>query len=152
MPIRPCIFCSHAAAASVSSVSTVLGYRPSSPDRVKRIAIPVYRSRVSPVLDTCTRLLLIDLRGGRETARVEIRVAGDSLFERTDMLRQHRVDAVICAGISQQLYDLLRAAGIALITGIAGNIEQVRAGYVTDRLEHPSFHMPGADRGDRFNR
>jgi predicted Fe-Mo cluster-binding NifX family protein len=110
---------------------------------VKRLAIPVYRMRVSPVLDACTRVLLIDLHGRREVAREEIQVSVFSLVARADLLRKRDVDLLICAGISQQLDKLVREAGIELITGIVGDIEQVITGFTNRRLNHPSFRMPG---------
>jgi predicted Fe-Mo cluster-binding NifX family protein len=99
--------------------------------------------RVSPVLDACTRVLLIDLHGRREVAREEIQVSVFSLVARADLLRKRDVDLLICAGISQQLDKLVREAGIELITGIVGDIEQVITGFTNRRLNHPSFRMPG---------
>jgi len=99
--------------------------------------------RVSPVLDACTRVLLIDLQIGREVTREEIQVSGFSLLARVESLRKLNVDLLICAGISQQLYKMIREAGIELITGIVGDIEQVIAGFANGRLSHPSFRMPG---------
>ena len=151
MTIRPCIFCPAAVAPGDQHAPPAADARRGAAGRIQRLAIPVYRSRVSPVLDTCTRLLLIDLQEGCETARTEIRIVTDSLLERTEVLRKHRVRTVICAGISQQFYDLLRADGLELITGIVGEVEQVRAGYVTDELRHPAFHMPGAEQWKRID-
>jgi hypothetical protein len=37
-----------------------------SPTTMERIAIPVFESRVSPVLDFCRRLLVIDIDGEKD--------------------------------------------------------------------------------------
>jgi len=143
MPIRPCIFCDRAGAQLQQDTALLRGFCGPALQRVKRLAIPVYRRRVSPVLDACTRLLLIDLQGGRDVARAEIQVSGFSLVARVDLLRKRDVDLLICAGISQQLYKLLREAGIEVMAGIVGDIEQVITGFTNGRLNHPSFRMPG---------
>jgi predicted Fe-Mo cluster-binding NifX family protein len=143
MPIRPCIFCARTGAQSLKDTMLLRGSYSSALQRAQRLAIPVFRMRVSPVLDTCTRVLLIDLHGGREIAREEIQVSASSLIARVDLLRSRDVDLLICAGISQQLDKLLREAGIEPITGIAGDIEQVVTGFAKGRLNHPSFRMPG---------
>ena len=143
MPIRPCIFCDRAGAQLQEDTTLLRASCGPALQRVERLAIPVFRMRVSPVLDTCTRVLLIDLHGGREIAREEIQVSASSLMARADLLQKQDVDLLICAGISQQLDTLLREAGIELITGIAGDIEQVVTGFTNGRLNHPSFRMPG---------
>ncbi|MGB5983938.1 MAG: hypothetical protein WBG37_01440 [Desulfobacterales bacterium] len=110
---------------------------------MNRIALPVYRTRLSPVLDTCTRLLLIDLKVGRETRRREIATTGILLSDRTHLLLGLQVELVICAGTSQQLYCTLKLGGMKLITGIVGEIEHVVQGFLNGRLQDPVFRMPG---------
>ena len=52
-----------------------------------RIAIPIFRHRVSPVLDTCTRLLIIDYEGHTEVDRREVAFDMYAPSERMEMVK-----------------------------------------------------------------
>ncbi len=108
-----------------------------------RVAIPRFRSRISPVFDTCTRVLLIDLENNREVGRQEIYLNGMSMSERVTVLKNTNIQTIICCGIREVLYNMLINAEISLISGIAGEVEEVLDAFLSDRLHEPHFHMPG---------
>lgn len=108
-----------------------------------RVAIPIFRSRVSPVFDTCARLLVIDLDQGKETQRQEIYLDKLSLSEREPILKKLNVTTFICGGISETLHNILKASGNRLIIGIAGEVEKVLAAFLSDQLDEAQFQMPG---------
>ena len=110
---------------------------------MNRIAIPVFKSRISPVFDSCSRVLLVDLEHNREINRAEITFKNLSVWERLSMLTRLGVTNVICAGISQSLYDQLTAAKISPISGIVGEVGEVLSAFRCDGLNDPSFFMPG---------
>ena len=108
-----------------------------------RVAIPIFRSRVSPVFDSCTRVLLVDIEKNREIERNEIYLDELSLTERVTIIQKSKVTTVICGGISDMLQNMLRGVDIKLRTGIAGEVDQVVAAYLSKALDEPRFHMPG---------
>jgi len=108
-----------------------------------RIAIPIFHHRVSPVLDTCTRLLIIDFEGQSEVDRREVVFDMYSTSERFEIVKKLNPDAVICCGVSDVFDRMFQAAGIRLICGIAGNVQQVAEAFLYDRLNAPCFRMPG---------
>jgi predicted Fe-Mo cluster-binding NifX family protein len=108
-----------------------------------RIAIPIFHHRVSPVLDTCTRLLIIDYEGQTEVDRREVAFDMYSTSERFEIVKKLNPDAVICCGISDVFDRMLQAAGIRLVCGIAGDVQQVAEAFLCNRLDAPCFRMPG---------
>jgi predicted Fe-Mo cluster-binding NifX family protein len=110
---------------------------------MNRIAIPVYKSRVSPVFDSCARLLLIDLNQNQEVDRTEILCGGLSELERLTMLKKLSVCTVICGGISDGFYKMISSSEISVIIGIAGEVDQVLTAFLGNRLGEPCFYMPG---------
>ena len=110
---------------------------------MERVGIPVFESRVSPVLDTCTRVLIIDLEKKREIARREIYIDNISLAERFSIIKNLEVNCVICGGISDVFHNMLHGHRIGVIPGRAGAVEQVLQAYLCDRLDQPCFLMPG---------
>jgi predicted Fe-Mo cluster-binding NifX family protein len=110
---------------------------------MNRIAIPVYKSRVSPVFDSCTRLLLIDLDHKQEIDRTEILCGGLTELERLKMLKKLSVCTVICGGISDGFYKMISSSEISVVIGIAGEVDQVLTAYRCNRLGESCFCMPG---------
>lgn len=108
-----------------------------------KVGIPIFQARVSPVFDTCTRLLVITFDQGRETERTEVYLDKFPITERVKILQQLDVTVLICGGISDMLYHMLINSNIQLIAGIAGKADQVFEAFLTNHLREPRFFMPG---------
>ena len=114
---------------------------------MRRIAIPIFQSRVSPVLDSCTYILIVDIEQNLEIGRREICLEEFSLSERVNILKKSHVTTVICGGISYTMHNMLKNASITVIPGIAGEAEEVMAAFISDRLDERHFCMPGYKKG-----
>ena len=108
-----------------------------------RIAIPIFHNRVSPVLDTCTRLLIIDFEKKIEVERREIFFDIYSQSERFEVIKKMSPNAIICCGISEVFDKMLQSVGIRLICGIVGEVDQVVEAFLCNRIDAPCFRMPG---------
>ena len=108
-----------------------------------RIAIPVFHKRVSPVLDNCTRLLIIDFDQGSEISRQEISLVKFSLVERFNLIKKMNVNVIICCAISEVMDYMIHGTDIQLICGIVGDVNQVLAAHLSNQLDDASFNMPG---------
>lgn len=108
-----------------------------------RIAIPVFHKRVSPVLDNCTRLLIIDFNQDSEISRQEIPLVKFSLVERFNLIKKMNVNVIICCAISEVMDHMIHGTDIQLICGIVGDVNQVLAAHLSNQLDDASFNMPG---------
>ena len=106
-----------------------------------RIAIPVFNSRISPVLDACTQIGIFDCEQKKEINRQTIWVDGFSLAERLASLVKLGVNVVICCGISDVLHNLLKGKNIRVIAGRVGEIEQVVDAFLCNQLDNECFLM-----------
>jgi hypothetical protein len=111
---------------------------------IRRTAVPVFLGRVSPVLDTCTQLFMLDSVGQTEPVGPGIPMKG-SIFERVREVQRLGISVIICGAVSDSFYNLLREAGIDSICGITGDIDEVIEAYRNGTLAHPQFRMPGSD-------
>ena len=107
------------------------------------IAVPNCQSRVSPVFDVASRLLVVRLKGDAELERREV-----VLFETQPEgivrgLRELGVKVLICGGISQGLQVALEQAGVRVLPQICGGLDSVIAAYRLGTLGQPEFAMPG---------
>lgn len=108
-----------------------------------RLALPIFHKRISPVLDSCERLLIIDIEQKSEIDRKEIFINKLALPERVKLLRQLEVSTVICCGVSEILFKMLESSHIEPIAGIAGEVEDVICAFCCKQLNNPKYRMPG---------
>jgi len=108
-----------------------------------RVALPVFKKKVSPVFDTCTRVILVDIENNREIDRKELYLDSLSLTERMTLLLKSGVSVVICGGISDVMEKMIVGKNIDVIGNITGEIETVLKGYLARELGRPQFQLPG---------
>jgi predicted Fe-Mo cluster-binding NifX family protein len=108
-----------------------------------KVAIPIFQKRVSPVLDTCKHMLVINFKDGYEIDRESIFFGDMSLNERCRIFEKLGVSLIICGGISEAFGKILKCVKLQLINGIAGEVEDVLTAYSGGCLDHPKFYMPG---------
>jgi predicted Fe-Mo cluster-binding NifX family protein len=108
-----------------------------------KVAIPVFRSRISPVFDWCNRILLVGIGFGKEEAREEIEVGSLDMLERAEGLLRAGTDVLVCSAIGGFLSQLIESKGIRVIPWVAGEIEDVIRALKSDGLPHDRFLMPG---------
>ena len=121
-----------------------------------RVAIPEYHGRVSPVFDTCQRLLVFQMRNGSLMIPLESQ-DWSSLppAVRVSRLRETGIDVLLCGGISGWLARQIEALEIQLIPWLAGDVRQVLDAFVTRKLPNRRLAMPGSwgtGHGWRFRR
>jgi predicted Fe-Mo cluster-binding NifX family protein len=110
-----------------------------------KIAIPQYKGRVSPVFDTCQRLLIFQI----EEAGVAAASQSDDwsylpVEVRTNRLRQLGIDVLLCGGISDWLARQIESRGIRLVPWLVGDVEEVVNAFVDGGLPDRRFAMPGS--------
>ena len=94
-------------------------------------------------MDTCTRLLVVDVEEQSEVNRREIAFDVYSPPARFEILKALNLDTIICSGISEVFDKMLQSAGINIICGIAGEVEKVVEAFICNRVDCSSLRMPG---------
>ena len=116
---------------------------------MKKVAIPIFQNRVSPVFDSCTHVLVIDIEQGVEMDRETVFLDEMSLTERCGLFVKLEIVIVICGGVSEIFANMLMGAHIRLINGIAGDINDVITAFLGESLDKPQFYMPGFRQDNR---
>ena len=110
---------------------------------MERVAIPVFEARVSPVLDSCHRMVVVDIERGREIRRQDLNLEKMPIHERIEVMARWGIRKIICAGVSDVMCKFLAGKNIALVSGIAGELEKIINAYICNRLDDACFIMPG---------
>jgi len=111
-----------------------------------KVAIPIWEDKVSPLLDTASRLLVVDIEGQKVASRYEAFIDVQDLSRRCVRIRGLGIDILICGAISSPFLKMLAASGIDIIQGISGHPEDVLEAYLKGNLSHSKFLMPGFNR------
>jgi len=120
-------------------------------NRIPRLAIPVFRSRVAPVLNWCSKILILPENTEEITAGDEIVLLHMNAFDRLGVLKEEGVKTLICGALSPDLLNYGESLGLRIIHGIAGEIGDVLKAYRSKKLDQPCFRLPGC-RGSCFHR
>jgi predicted Fe-Mo cluster-binding NifX family protein len=110
---------------------------------MERIAIPIFQSHISPVLDTCNDLMLVDLSAAGAVRRTKVQLRKSGPAERAAAMSRQGVAKIICAGVSELMMACIMSRGMHVISGISGEVEQVIAAYQKNQLDQDRFRMPG---------
>jgi predicted Fe-Mo cluster-binding NifX family protein len=108
-----------------------------------KIAVPYWEGKISPVLDTSAKLLILEFEGDKELSRYEIPLPESDLGRRCNRILQSGVEVLICGAISRPFHRLLTAARVDVIPWISGQVEEVIPAYFGRTLNRGKFLMPG---------
>jgi predicted Fe-Mo cluster-binding NifX family protein len=108
-----------------------------------RIAIPIWENKVSPVMDTASRLLIIETDGQKEITRFETYLEEQDISRRCHRIQSLEIDVLICGAICRSFSEMLRASDILIVSEISGLVEDVLKAYLQGKLADSKFFMPG---------
>jgi len=112
-----------------------------------KIAIPNWEEVISPVLDTASMLLIVEVEEtGNEISRFQIYLDDYDLVRRCLRIQRLGIDTLICGAISRPFVNLLEAAGINIIHEISGRTEEILEAYLQGDLFQSRFLMPWCKR------
>jgi predicted Fe-Mo cluster-binding NifX family protein len=115
------------------------------------LAIPVLRSRVAPVLNWCSRIQIFPDKLAWGSLAQELVLPHLEAAQRLEVLRDKGVNTLICGALSADLLHYARELGLTIVSGVAGEVEEVVNSYWQNSLDHPRFRLPGC-RGARCYR
>ena len=108
-----------------------------------QVAIPEWEGRVSPVFDTASRVVLLQIEDGREANRREAQFLGMPPLLGVQRLVDLGVDVLICGAISRPLSAMCLSAGISIIPWVSGSTADVVKAFLAGELPSPDYTMPG---------
>ena len=114
------------------------------------IAISIWEDKISPLLDTASKLLIIENETQKESPRYEVYLLKQDISKKCRFMQSLNIDVLICGGVSRQFSEMLKASGIEVISGISGPARDVLEAYQQGKPLHSEFLMPGSQT-DRFD-
>ena len=97
-----------------------------------KIAIPIWEDKVSPVLDTASRLLIVEIGDQQETSRFEAILDEQDLSRRSLRIQRLDIDILICGAVSRPFLRIL-GGRVNIVSGISGHPEDVLEAHLHGR-------------------
>jgi len=108
-----------------------------------KIAVAVWKNRISPLLDSASMLLIAKIESGSIISRRYETFQSEVLSSKAIRIHTMGVKVVICGAVSHFLANMIEAYGIRIIPFVAGDVNQVLDTYLKGNLPTPKFQMPG---------
>ncbi|MBN2225920.1 MAG: hypothetical protein JW763_01005 [candidate division Zixibacteria bacterium] len=112
-----------------------------------KIAIPIWNNRVSPVMDSAGRLLLIEIDNGAIGARSLIDIPPLHPVQMARFIVDLGIDRLICGAISHRLQMMLTTSGLNVLPWVRGQVDDIITAFINGNLQNQDFYLPGCRRG-----
>ncbi|UCG87125.1 MAG: NifB/NifX family molybdenum-iron cluster-binding protein [Gemmatimonadota bacterium] len=89
---------------------------------------------VAPCFEYCATMALFTISGNVVTDQVDFRLHSRDPFDRVRLLRDQKVDTIICGGVQSHYEDALRASGIRVISWVSGSVDDLLGLYLRGQL------------------
>lgn len=110
------------------------------------VAIPSWQQRVSPVLDTATRLIVVTCRDGKEFSRREVLLGPLPPEEFARNVAELHVNVLLCGALSLELQHALEKNGVRVWPHLCGPINDILQAFGCGQLDRAEFYLPGCNR------
>ena len=114
-----------------------------------KIAIPTWKGRVSPVMDTARVLMIVEWSEGHEVSKTTVEIPLMGISNLAQFLKQLHIDALICGAISRHLEHMLIAVGVKSYPWYRGDVDEIVAAHLGGSLHDENFLLPGCRRRGR---
>ena len=101
---------------------------------MKKIALSVFRDRISSRLDAADKILLLTLENEQINNREPVRIIPSSPLDKMHQIIQLNPDVLICGGLTQLCDSKLKNSSITVIPWIKGNTEEVLKQFIEGKL------------------
>ena len=106
-----------------------------------RVAIPQMGESVAPCFEHSATMAIFTVAESGTVEVVEFPLLSQNPFDRIRLLRDQKVDTVICGGIQAFYEDLLKANGFEVISWVLGLVDDLLALYLKGELV-PGTELP----------
>jgi predicted Fe-Mo cluster-binding NifX family protein len=90
---------------------------------------------VAPCYEYSATIAIFTVEESAVVNQVDFRLESRDVFDRLRLLRDQKVDVLICGGVQNVFEDMLKANGIHVISWVSGPVEMLLDRYLRGELE-----------------
>ncbi len=115
-----------------------------------KVAIPRMGERVAPCFEYCATMAIFNVAESGVVEQVDFPLQSREPFDRIRLLKDQKVDAVICGGVQSFYEDLLKAGGFQVTSWVSGFVDDLLALFIRGELASGT-ELPGDCGPDSFS-
>ncbi|HOK05809.1 MAG TPA: NifB/NifX family molybdenum-iron cluster-binding protein [Syntrophales bacterium] len=108
-----------------------------------KIALSVWKDRISTVFDAADQVLIVETDGGGNIGTRTVRIQEGDPTLRAKRIADLGVEALVCGAISRQQMGAIAALGVGVIPFVRGEVREVVRAYVNGDLQKDEYALPG---------
>ena len=101
---------------------------------MKKIALSVFRDRISSRLDAADKILLLTLENEKVKKREPVRIIPSSPLDKIHQIVELNPDVLICGGLTQLCDNKLKNSRITVIPWVKGSTDEVLNRFLKGKL------------------
>jgi len=105
-----------------------------------KVAIPRFGEVVAPCFEYSATIAIFTIKGQKITDQVDFTLQSQETLDRLRLLRDQKVNTLICGGVQDFFEDLVLAKGIKVISWVSGNVDDLLQKFIKGEL------VPGSGR------
>ena len=113
------------------------------------VAVPVYKDRISPLLDVAKRFAVYEITEGEIKQKITIDINTESESHKVEKLSELGVSLIIGGAISGFISQMISEKGIRLISWVSGQVDEVIEAYLRRELTSCLMQKPFCKRRRR---
>lgn len=110
--------------------------------RTLRVAIPRVGDAIAPRFERCATITIYRIRDRQVVESTNFSLQSPQALDRIRLLRDQRVQTLICGGIERSTESILLANGIDAITWVSGSVDELLRLFAHGRLVGSSSEQP----------
>ena len=114
-----------------------------------KVAIPIWKERISPVMDSAGQLMVADFDNGHIVGENRVAIPQLHSVQIARFICDLGVDILICGAISQELETMLASSGVEVNPFFRGTIEEIIAAFCNGNLKEERYYLPGCRNSGR---
>jgi len=99
-----------------------------------KVAIPRFGEVVAPCFEYSATIAVFTLRGRKVIDQTDFCLQSREAFDRLRLLRDQRVDTLICGGVQAFFEDALVESGISVISWVSGSVDDLLKRFLAGDL------------------
>ena len=106
-----------------------------------KVAIPRFGETVAPCFEYSATIAIFTLKKKKIVEQVDFTLQSQHAFDRLRLLKDQKVDVLICGGIQDRFEELVQASGIQTISWISGTVDNLLKQFMAGRLSSGSARL-----------
>ena len=110
-----------------------------------KVAIPRFGETVAPCFEYSATIAIFIIKDKKIVEQVDFTLQSQHAFDRLRLLKDQKIDILICGGIQDRFEELVQASGIETISWISGTVEDPLKQFMEGRLSSGSARLGRSD-------